>query len=74
MNVQVTRNYTLHDQHFFTFILGGNLAVVGNANLTDIANHFEHIKRRIGARHLCIGGDYNGVSSLPDGAEDVGKV
>ena len=30
-------------------------------------------KNRIGAEHLCIGGDYNGISSLPDGAEDVGK-
>lgn len=50
-----------------------DMLATGNANVSDIADHFDHIKQRIGAEHLCIGGDYNGVSSLPIGAEDVGK-
>ena len=28
----------------------------------------------IGAEHLCMGGDYNGVSALPKGLEDVSTV
>merc|ERR1712130_427876 len=49
-----------------------NIETDGNADVGDVADHFDYIRNKIGAEHLCIGGDYNGVSSLPDGLEDVG--
>lgn len=51
-----------------------NIETEGNADVGDVADHFDYIRNKIGAEHLCIGGDYNGVSSLPDGLEDVGTV
>ena len=51
-----------------------NIETDGNANVGDVADHFDYIRKKIGAEHLCIGGDYYGVSSLPDGLEDVGTV
>jgi len=41
------------------------------AKLTDVADHIEHIRNLIGAEHVGIGGDYDGIRSLPDGLGDV---
>jgi len=43
----------------------------GRTNINDVVTHFNYIKALIGAEHACIGGDYNGVSSLPEGLGDV---
>merc|ERR1712131_514834 len=43
----------------------------GRTNINDVVSHFNYIKALIGAEHACIGGDYNGVSSLPEGLGDV---
>jgi membrane dipeptidase len=39
--------------------------------IKDVADHIDHIKRRIGIDHIGIGADYDGVTSLPVGLEDV---
>ncbi len=41
------------------------------ATLAQVANHIEHIRNLIGSEHVGIGGDYDGIRSLPDGLGDV---
>ncbi|KAM4743691.1 dipeptidase 1 [Anableps anableps] len=43
------------------------------AKLSDVADHFDHIKKVGGAGIVGFGGDYDGVTRLPDGLEDVSK-
>ncbi|XP_029000496.1 dipeptidase 2 [Betta splendens] len=45
----------------------------GEASISDVADHFDHIKKVIGAGSIGIGGDYEGVASFPRGLEDVSK-
>jgi membrane dipeptidase len=42
-----------------------------SATLDEVADHIDHIKKRIGVDHVGIGGDYDGIRSLPAGLEDV---
>ncbi|XP_077301774.1 dipeptidase 1-like [Arctopsyche grandis] len=44
-----------------------------NATLADVAEHIHYIKRMIGADHIGLGGDYDGVNRVPRGLEDVSK-
>lgn len=39
--------------------------------VSDVADHIEHIARRIGVDHLGLGGDYDGMETGPTGMEDV---
>jgi len=39
----------------------------------DVAEHVNYIRNLIGVDHIGIGGDYNGVSEMPDGLENVSK-
>ncbi|XP_048477481.1 dipeptidase 1-like, partial [Rhincodon typus] len=41
------------------------------AKLSDVADHFDHIKKIAGYQSVGFGGDYDGVSRLPEGLEDV---
>jgi membrane dipeptidase len=41
------------------------------ATLADVANHIDHIKRVAGVDHVGIGSDFDGISSVPTGLEDV---
>ncbi|XP_060694029.1 dipeptidase 1 [Hemiscyllium ocellatum] len=41
------------------------------AKLSDVADHFDHIKKIAGYETVGFGGDYDGVSRLPAGLEDV---
>ncbi|XP_059163134.1 dipeptidase 1-like [Physella acuta] len=43
------------------------------ASLSQVADHIDHIKNKIGADHVGIGGDFDGVTRLPVGLEDVSK-
>ncbi|XP_049916903.1 dipeptidase 2 isoform X1 [Epinephelus moara] len=43
------------------------------ANVSHVADHFDHIKKVIGAESIGIGGDFDGASSFPQGLEDVSK-
>ncbi|XP_068568898.1 dipeptidase 1 [Cebidichthys violaceus] len=44
------------------------------ANISHVADHFDHIKKVAGAGVIGFGGDYDGVTRLPEGLEDVSKV
>ena len=39
--------------------------------LGELADHFDHIRRVAGVDHVGIGSDYDGISALPKGMEDV---
>ncbi|XP_033928775.1 dipeptidase 1 [Melopsittacus undulatus] len=41
------------------------------ATLEDVADHMDHVKKVAGAQSVGFGGDYDGVSGLPTGLEDV---
>jgi membrane dipeptidase len=40
-------------------------------SLGDVADHLDHIRRRIGAAYTGIGGDYDGIETAVKGMEDV---
>jgi membrane dipeptidase len=41
------------------------------ATLADVVEHVEHVREVAGVDHVGLGGDYDGVTTLPDGLEDV---
>ncbi|HET9898376.1 MAG TPA: dipeptidase [Streptosporangiaceae bacterium] len=41
------------------------------ATVGEVADHVEHVRNVAGIDHVGIGGDYDGVSSLPAGLDDV---
>jgi membrane dipeptidase len=47
---------------------------VGNATVDDAAECIDHIVKVAGIDHVGIGGDFDGVPSVPQGLEDVSKM
>lgn len=45
----------------------------GSATLSQVADHLDYIKKVAGAGAVGLGGDYDGVTNLPVGLEDVSK-
>jgi membrane dipeptidase len=43
------------------------------ATVTDAADHLDHIRKVAGADHVGIGGDFDGITTVPAGLEDVSK-
>ena len=43
------------------------------ATVADAADHIDHIKKVAGIDHIGLGGDYDGITSVPEGLEDVSK-
>ena len=43
------------------------------ATIADAANHIDHIKKVAGIDHIGLGGDFDGITSVPEGLEDVSK-
>ncbi|MGI8949088.1 MAG: dipeptidase [Ornithinimicrobium sp.] len=43
------------------------------ATLAQVVEHLEHLREVAGVEHIGIGGDYDGVSTLPMGLEDVSR-
>jgi membrane dipeptidase len=41
------------------------------ATLSDVADHIDHIRRVAGVDHVGLGGDFDGVGSLPEGLSGV---
>jgi membrane dipeptidase len=41
------------------------------ASLIDVANHIDHIKAVAGIDHIGLGSDFDGITSVPIGLEDV---
>jgi len=43
------------------------------ATLTQVADHIDHIRKVAGIDHLGLGGDFDGITSVVEGLEDVSK-
>jgi membrane dipeptidase len=43
------------------------------ATLSDAADHIDHIRRVAGINHIGLGGDFDGITAVPQGLEDVSK-
>jgi membrane dipeptidase len=43
------------------------------ATLAQVADHVEHLRQVAGVDHVGIGSDFDGISSVPVGLEDVSK-
>lgn len=41
------------------------------ATINDVADHIDHIRKLAGIDHIGIGGDYDGIDTVPQGLEDV---
>lgn len=41
------------------------------ANVSTVADHFDHIRTVIGSEFIGVGGDYDGTKQFPQGLEDV---
>ncbi|KIK68933.1 hypothetical protein GYMLUDRAFT_34948 [Collybiopsis luxurians FD-317 M1] len=49
------------------------VAPEGQANVSAVANHIEHIAHIAGKKHVGIGSDFDGIGETPVGLEDVSK-
>ena len=49
------------------------VAPEGQANVSSVANHIEHIAHIAGKKHVGIGSDFDGIGETPVGLEDVSK-
>jgi membrane dipeptidase len=43
------------------------------ATVADAVRHIDHIRKVAGVDHIGLGGDFDGITSVPDGLEDVSK-
>ena len=43
------------------------------ATVSDVANHIDRIREKAGIDHIGIGSDFDGITSVPEGLEDVSK-
>ncbi|MFS8525266.1 MAG: dipeptidase [Limnochordales bacterium] len=50
------------------------LADGGRASVEDIVRHVDHIVDLVGPGHVGLGSDFDGISSTPEGAEDVARL
>jgi membrane dipeptidase len=41
------------------------------ATAADVANHIDHIAKLVGVEHVGLGSDFDGVTEVPEGLEDV---
>ena len=51
----------------------GFLTSEPKATLAHVANHMDHIRKVAGADHVGIGGDFDGITAVPAGLENVSK-
>ncbi|KAJ3034986.1 dipeptidase 1 (renal) [Rhizophlyctis rosea] len=50
-----------------------NSYIPSKANLSQVADHIEHIAKVGGVEHVGFGSDFDGITSVPEGLEDVTK-
>jgi membrane dipeptidase len=43
------------------------------AHLSDVADHIDYIRKIAGIDHIGLGGDFDGITAVPQGLEDVSK-
>jgi membrane dipeptidase len=48
-------------------------ALAPKATIQQVADHVEHLRRVAGIDHVGLGSDFDGISSVPVGLEDVSK-
>ena len=46
-------------------------AQLGKARVGDVADHIDHIAKLVGVDHVGLGSDFDGVTEVPEGLEDV---
>jgi membrane dipeptidase len=46
----------------------------GLATISEVADHVDHIVKIAGIDHVGIGSDYDGITSPPQGLEDISKM
>ncbi len=46
---------------------------VPRVGLSELADHIDHVRRVAGIDHVGLGSDFDGVSSLPEGMDDVSR-
>jgi membrane dipeptidase len=51
----------------------GFLTAEPKATVGHVADHLDHIRKVAGADHVGIGGDFDGITAVPEGLEDVSK-
>jgi membrane dipeptidase len=51
----------------------GFLTKDGKATLAHVADHMEHVRKLAGPDHVGIGSDFDGITQVPAGLEDVSK-
>jgi membrane dipeptidase len=44
------------------------------ADVSDVANHIDHVVKLVGIDHVGLGSDFDGVGDLPVGLEDVSQI
>ncbi len=49
-------------------------SVAVHASLVDVADHIDHIRRVAGIDHVGIGSDFDGITAVPRGLEDVSRL
>jgi len=49
------------------------ITCTNNATVSNVADHFDHVKEVIGVDYVGMGGDYDGVPRMPVKLEDVSK-
>ncbi|KAF7646945.1 hypothetical protein LDENG_00180230 [Lucifuga dentata] len=54
-------------------LYSGFISCKKQANISAVADHFDHIKEVGGPESIGIGGDFDGATSFPLGLEDVSK-
>ncbi len=48
--------------------------VATTASLADVADHLDHLREVAGIDHVGIGSDWDGITSVPEGLEDVSRL
>ena len=51
----------------------GFLTAESKATIANVADHMDHIRKVAGPDHVGIGGDFDGITAVPAGLEDVSK-
>jgi membrane dipeptidase len=51
----------------------GFLTAEPTATLANVADHMDHVRKVAGPDHVGIGGDFDGITAVPAGLEDVSK-
>jgi membrane dipeptidase len=46
----------------------------GLATLSDVADHVDHMVKVAGIDHVGIGSDFDGITSPPEGLQDISKM